>query len=144
MRFNKVLLFLIFTIFLTATQPSNAISANQGKMVRVGISDVKFQNYYYNTINITATDSFRLTDKATNSIIADFGALEDVNITIKDNCFNVKQGTTTIANGLEGPITAESDNGFVTVKTLNEPDKTHITAARLRLLKHHKKLISLI
>ena len=63
MRFNKVLLFLIFTIFLTATQPSNAISANQGKMVRVGISDVKFQNYYYNTINITATDSFRLTEK---------------------------------------------------------------------------------
>lgn len=118
MRFNKVLLFLIFTIFLTATQPSNAISANQGKMVRVGISDVKFQNYYYNTINITATDSFRLTDKATNSIIADFGALEDVNITIKDNCFIVKQGTTTIANGLEGPITAESDNGFVTVKNL--------------------------
>lgn len=139
LNFKKFLLPLVFIIFVVCVQPVFAVAANQGKLVRVGISDLKFQNWYFNSTSVTATDSFRLLDKSTNSVISDFGALENVKIVIKDNLFTVLQDETIIANGLQGPISVESENGFVTVSNLKRAGKPAYYRGVLEITKAPKK-----
>lgn len=138
-NFKKFLLPLIFIIFTVCVQPVFAVAANQGKLVRVGISDLKFQNWYFNSTSVTATDNFRLIDKSTNSVISDIGALENVKIIIKDNLFTVLQDETVIANGLQGPISVESENGFVTVSNLKRAGKPAYYRGVLEITKAPKK-----
>lgn len=139
LNLKKFLLPLVFIMLAMCVQPVFAVAANQGKLVRVGISDEKFKNWYFNTTSVTATDNFRLTDKGTNSVISDFGAQEQVKIVIKNNLFTVIQDDTVIANGLEGPITVESDNGYVTVSNLRRAGKPAFYRGVLEIAKSAKK-----
>ena len=115
-------LFVIIAFAFTGYAVS-AVPANEGKMIKVGISNANFKDYYFNNISVSATDNFRLTDKKTNSVISDFGAGEDVKVTIKDNLFSVFAGGTEIANSITGPVEVSSDNGFVTVTNLKRAGK---------------------
>lgn len=117
MKKYLITLFLI-TSLVFVSQITEAVPIEQGKVIRAGISDRNFSNYYFKDTAVSATDNFRLSDKATNTVISDFGAGEIVNITIADNLFFIKQDTTVIAKGLKGPIVVESDNGFVSSANL--------------------------
>ena len=136
---QNLFLLLICLVFLSNTVPVQAIPANQGKQVRVGISDVKFRNWYFNNITVSATDNFRLTDRATNSVIADFSGLENVKINIKDNFFTIQQDNTVIANGIEGPVVVESEEGFVTVTNLKRAGKPAYYRGVFEITKAPKK-----
>ncbi len=115
-------LFLI-TLFSISSTVANAVCANDGKIVKVGISNTNFKDYYYNNITISATSNFRLTDKKTGNVISDFGADENIKVVIQDNLFNVFQENTKIASAIEGPIEVSSENGYVTVTNLKRAGK---------------------
>lgn len=117
-----ITLFLI-TSLVSVSQITEAVPIEQGKVIRAGISDKNFSNYYFKETAVSATDNFRLSDKATNTVIADFGAGEIVKIIIENNLFVIKLDTTEIAKGLKGPIVVESDNGFVSSAKLMRAGK---------------------
>lgn len=117
-----LLILFLFLIFQNCPQVQ-AMSANNGRIVKVGISNQNFSNYYFNTISVSATDNFRLIDKSQNSVIADFGAGENVKIDIKNNLFTITSEGTEISSGVTGPVSVESDNGFVTVTNLKRAGK---------------------
>ncbi len=108
---------------ICTTQSSFAIPAREGKLVRVGISNANFKEYYFNNISVSATDNFTLTDKKTNTLVGNFFANEDAKIVINNNLFSIFKGETEIAKGLEGPVIVASDNGFVTVSKLKRAGK---------------------
>ena len=114
----------ILCIITACTAPVFAVPANGNKMVKVGISDAKFQNYYFTKTVVSATDRFRLIDKSTNSLVSEFDADTKVKIEIKDNLFTVSQEDDSIlAKNLAGPIVVESANGYVTVADLKRAGK---------------------
>lgn len=117
-----IFVFLILLLATTANQ-AQAVPAKEGKLVRVGISNANFQNYYFKDISVSATNAFRLVDKKTDTIISDFGAGENIKVVIKNNLFSVYQDSTEIASGLQGPVTVESNEGFVTVTNLKRAGK---------------------
>ncbi|MBS4759978.1 MAG: SpoIID/LytB domain-containing protein [Clostridium sp.] len=115
------------------------MTANNGKIVKVGISNQNFSNYYFNTISVSATDNFRLIDKSQNSVIADFGAGESVKIDIKNNLFTITSEGTEISSGVTGPVAVESDNGFVTVTNLKRAGKPAYYRGTFEITKVPKK-----
>lgn len=131
-----LVLFFLFNSLCVAVQ---AVPAKNGRMVTVGISDTKFQNYYFNTINISATDKFRLIDKSTNSVIAEFEANDDVKVFIKDNRFTIMLGKVTMANGINGPVEVVCDEGFVTVVNLKRAGKPAYYRGTFEITKAPKK-----
>ncbi len=122
-NFIKIIIFLLFFTVLIVQNSVQAVPAQNGKMVKVGISNANFKEYYFNNITVSATDSFRLNDKNTNTVISDFGAGENIKIVIKDNLFSIYQDSTEIASKIKGPVVVESDNGFVTVANLKRAGK---------------------
>ena len=136
---KKILLLLLLVCAAFINAPAKAVPANNGRMVRVGISDVKFQNYYFNNITVSATDKFRLIDKSTNSVISEFEAGEKVKVVIKDNQFDVIQDNFTVANGINGPVKVESDNGYVSVANLTRAGKQAYYRGTFEITKVPKK-----
>ena len=122
-NFIKITILLLFFTILIAQNSVQAVPAQNGKIVKVGISNANFKDYYFNNITVSATDSFRLNDKNTNTVISDFGAGENIKIVIKDNLFSIYQDSTEIASKIKGPVVVESDNGFVTVANLKRAGK---------------------
>ena len=61
--YKKFLTALILTAAAVCTAHTVfAVPANEGRIVKVGISDSGFKDYYFNNISVSATDNFRLTD----------------------------------------------------------------------------------
>lgn len=142
MRVNlKKFLTLTFAtgILFSATLSANAIPANTGKIIRVGLSDTGFKNYYFNTTNVSATDNFRLQDKSTNSVIAKFEAEENIQVLIKNNRFTIMRGNIIIANGINGPVEVVSDNGYVKIYNLKRAGKTAFYRGTLEITKAPNK-----
>lgn len=133
-----LLILFLFLIFQNCPQVQ-AMSANNGRIVKVGISNQNFSNYYFNTISVSATDNFRLIDKSQNSVIADFGAGENVKIDIKNNLFTITSEGTEISSGVTGPVSVESDNGFVTVTNLKRAGKPAYYRGTFEITKVPKK-----
>lgn len=136
---NFVKTLIILSLLGFGVVSAQAVPANKGRMVTVGISDIKFQNYYFNNINVSATDKFRLVDKGTNSIIAEFEANDNVKVIIKDNRFSVILGNVTMANGINGPVEVVCDNGFVTVPNLTRAGKPAYYRGTFEITKAPKK-----
>lgn len=113
---------LVFSVIFS-TQGVFAVPAKDGKLVRVGISNSNFKEYYFNNISVSATDEFTLIDKKTNALVGTFPANEDVKIVIDNNLFSVFKGETELAKALQGPVVVSSDNGFVTVSNLKRAGK---------------------
>lgn len=136
---NILKILVLFFLFNSLCVSVQAVPAKNGRMVTVGISDTKFQNYYFNNINISATDKFRLIDKSTNSIIAEFEANDDVKVFIKDNRFTIMLGKVTMANGINGPVEVVCDEGFVTVVNLKRAGKPAYYRGTFEITKAPKK-----
>lgn len=136
---NILKILVLFFLFNSLCVSVQAVPAKNGRMVTVGISDTKFQNYYFNTVNISATDKFRLIDKSTNSIIAEFEANDDVKVFIKDNRFTIMLGKVTMANGINGPVEVVCDEGFVTVVNLKRAGKPAYYRGTFEITKAPKK-----
>jgi len=117
---DKKFLLKILTVGLLFFIPTvtDAVPANQGKIIKVGISDTGFKNYYFSETNVSATDKFKITDKNTNSILGKFNPETPINIKIIDNKFSISQNNTSIANNVLGPIELSSETGFVKVVNL--------------------------
>lgn len=137
--FKRFLIFLFFILLFNNSLNVEAVPANNGKIVKVGISNSSFSNYYFNNINIGATDAFRVVDKDSNTVLSDFSASEGVKIVIKNNLFSVLQDTTEIASGCKGPIVVESDNGFVMVTGLKRAGKPAFYRGSFEITKVPKK-----
>lgn len=136
---NILKILVLVSLFASVSASVQAVPANNGRMVTVGISDVKFQNYYFNNINVSATDKFRLVDKSTNSIIAEFEANDNVKVIIKDNRFTILHGNVTMANGINGPIEVACDDGFVNVVNLKRAGKPAYYRGTFEITKAPKK-----
>lgn len=136
---KKFLIFLFFVLIFQNCQEVLAITANNGKMVKVGISNQNFSNYYFKTISVSATDNFSLIDKSDNSLISDFGSGENVQINIVNNLFTIISAGTEIASGIKGPVIVESENGFVTISNLKRAGKPAYYRGTFEITKVPKK-----
>ena len=138
--FKKILISLSLLIFaININAEVQAVPALKGTIVKVGISNQNFSDYYFNKTKLTATDSFTLTDKSTNTVIGDFGAEEVVDIVIKNNLFTVMQDSTEIANCIKGPVVISSDNGYVSVAGLKRAGKPALYRGTIQITKVPKK-----
>ena len=138
--YKKFLTALILTAAAVCTAHTVfAVPANEGRIVKVGISDSGFKDYYFNNISVSATDNFRLTDKKTNSVIADFGAGENVKVIIKNNLFDIYMDETQIAANISGPVEVSSENGYVTVTNLKRAGKPAYYRGTFEITKVPKK-----
>lgn len=136
---KRFFIFLFLILILNSSAESWAVPATAGKIVKVGISNANFSDYYFNNISVGATDSFRLYDKDSKTIISDFDSSENIKIIIKNNLFSILQDTTEIATGFKGPIVVESDNGFVAVSSLKRAGKPAFYRGTFEITKVPKK-----
>ena len=116
-----------------------AVPALDGTIVKVGISSQDFSEYYFTQTSLSATDSYTLTDKATNKILGSFNADEVVQIDIKNNLFIVTKDGTEIAADIQGPVEIDSQNGFVTVANLKRAGKPAHYRGTIQVTKVPKK-----
>ena len=84
---KKFIICLLFVLIFVQPQVQ-AIKADNGKLVRVGISDNSFVNYYISSAKISATDEFKIVDKKTGVEIGVFPADKIVTAEMKDNFLN--------------------------------------------------------
>ena len=138
---KKLLLvfFVLLGVLLQIAPGAEAVQAKGGKMVKVGISDNNFANYYFQTAEISATDDFELIDKSTGSVICEFLANTIATIEMKDGLFDVYMNGKEVANGLTGPIAANSENGFLYVPNLKRAGKPAIYRGTFELTKTPKE-----
>ena len=138
---KKLLLvfFVLLGVLLQIAPDAEAVQAKGGKMVKVGISDNNFANYYFQTAEISATDDFELIDKSTGSVICEFLANTIATIEMKDGLFDVYMNGKEVANGLTGPIAANSENGFLYVPNLKRAGKPAIYRGTFELTKTQKE-----
>lgn len=137
--FKKFLLLTSIFAFTLTTSDVFAVPAKGDYMVKVGISDSNFSNYYFQKTSVTSTDSFRIYDKDKKSLIGDFSADENIQIEIKNNLFRVFQDSTEFAKNLKGPIVIESDYGYVSVSNLKRAGKPAFYRGVLEITKVPKK-----
>lgn len=114
---------ILFSTMFFTPQFVEAVPAKDGQLIRAGISNSNFKEYYFNTTTISATDKFSITDKSTGTLIGDFDANENIKINIENNLFTISQDTTQIATGVVGPIVVASNDGFVTISGLKRAGK---------------------
>lgn len=136
-KFFVTALFILF--FANSLQASYCVPSFEEKIVRVGISNSNFQQYYYKTISVSATDKFKVKDKNTNSFIHEFEANEVVNVEISDNLFKLFSDNKEIASNLTGPIEISSEYGFVTVPNLKRAGKPAYYRGTFEITKAPKK-----
>lgn len=128
-------LLILLLLFATCTPCAFAIQAKNGKMVRVGISDTDFKNYYFQIAEISATDDFELIDKAKGAVICEFLANTVATVVVKDGLFDVYMNGKEVANSLTGPIVANSINGFLYVPNVKRANKTALYRGTFELTK---------
>ena len=102
---------------------ATAIPLQDGQIVRAGISNNNFKEYYFSQTSVSATEKFSLVDKTTGNLIGEFAANENIKIEIKDNLFFVFDDTKEIASSLVGPVVVASKDGFVTITGLKRAGK---------------------
>lgn len=135
-KYKNILVLIFATLFLLCTNTTaNSVPINQGRIIRVGISDTNFKNYYFNETNISATDSFKLFDKSTNTLLGEFQAETPINIKIYDNKFLITQNNNAIANNIVGPIEINSNQGFVKVINLKRAGQPAIYRGTFEITK---------
>ncbi len=138
--FKKIFL-LVLTFILTCglNNSAQAVPAAEGTIVKVGISNQDFSNYYFTQTKLTATDAFTITDKATNTLLGSFNAQDIVEVSIKNNFFTVRQDNKEIAGDIKGPVSIDSPNGFVTVADLKRAGKPAYYRGTLEITQAPKK-----
>lgn len=114
---------IFFLVLVTTPQFVQAVPAKEGQVIRAGISNANFKEYYFNETQVSATDNFILTDKKTGTVIGEFNADENIKICIKNNLFDIFQQETLIAQELTGPIVVSSKEGFVKITDLKRAGK---------------------
>lgn len=134
---NKKFLINLITVGLLffSTTAVNAVPINQGKIIKVGISDIGFKNYYFTETNISATDTFKLIDKSTGNILGEFQPETPINIKISNNIFVLSQNNQIFANNLVGPIEISSETGFVKVVNLKRAGQPAIYRGTFEITK---------
>lgn len=134
-----LIIFFVLGIMLQIIPAADAIQARNGKMVKVGISDNNFSNYYFQTSEISATDDYDLIDKSTGSVICEFLANTIATVEMKNGLFDVYMNGKEVANGLKGPIVANSEKGFLYIPNLKRAGKPAIYRGTFELTKTPKE-----
>ena len=135
---KKFIICLLFVLIFVQPQVQ-AIKADNGKLVRVGISDNSFVNYYISSAKISATDEFKIVDKKTGAEIGVFPADKIVTAEMKDNFFVISEDGTVIAEKISGPVVVSSDKGFVYVDGLKRAGKQALYRGTFELTKVEAK-----
>lgn len=135
---KKFIICLLFVLIFVQPQVQ-AIKADNGKLVRVGISDNSFVNYYISSAKISATDEFKIVDKKTGVEIGVFPADKIVTAEMKDNFFVISKDGTVIAEKISGPVVVSSDKGFVYVDGLKRAGKQALYRGTFELTKVEAK-----
>lgn len=135
---KKFIICLLFVLIFVQPQVQ-AIKADNGKLVRVGISDNSFVNYYISSAKISATDEFKIVDKKTGVEIGVFPADKIVTAEMKDNFFVISEDGTVIAEKISGPVVVSSDKGLVYVDGLKRAGKQALYRGTFELTKVEAK-----
>ena len=135
---KKFIICLLFVLIFVQPQVQ-AIKADNGKLVRVGISDNSFVNYYISSAKISATDEFKIVDKKTGAEIGVFPADKIVTAEMKDNFFVISEDGTVIAEKISGPVVVSSEKGFVYVDGLKRAGKQALYRGTFELTKVEAK-----
>ena len=135
---KKFIICLLFVLIFVQPQVQ-AIKADNGKLVRVGISDNSFVNYYISSAKISATDEFKIVDKKTGVEIGVFPADKIVTAEMKDNFFVISEDGTVIAEKISGPVVVSSEKGFVYVEGLKRAGKQALYRGTFELTKVEAK-----
>ena len=135
---KKFIICLLFVLIFVQPQVQ-AIKADNGKLVRVGISDNSFVNYYISSAKISATDEFKIVDKKTGAEIGVFPADKIITAEMKDNFFVISEDGTVIAEKISGPVVVSSDKGFVYVDGLKRAGKQALYRGTFELTKVEAK-----
>ena len=135
---KKFIICLLFVLIFVQPQVQ-AIKADNGKLVRVGISDNSFVNYYISSAKISATDEFKIVDKKTGVEIGVFPADKIVTAEMKDNFFVISEDGTVIAEKISGPVVVSSEKGFVYVDGLKRAGKQALYRGTFELTKVEAK-----
>lgn len=135
---KKFIICLLFVLIFVQPQVQ-AIKADNGKLVRVGISDNSFVNYYISSAKISATDEFKIVDKKTGAEIGVFPADKIVTAEMKDNFFVISEDGTVIAEKISGPVVVSSEKGFVYVEGLKRAGKQALYRGTFELTKVEAK-----
>ena len=135
---KKFIICLLFVLIFVQPQVQ-AIKADNGKLVRVGISDNSFVNYYISSAKISATDEFKIVDKKTGAEIGVFPADKIVTAEMKDNFFVISEDDTVIAEKISGPVVVSSEKGFVYVDGLKRAGKQALYRGTFELTKVEAK-----
>ena len=114
--------------FLFAFIPSfaGAMPAKDGQLIKAGISDNGFSNFYYKQIETSATEGFDVTDKATGQIIGEYPANTVLTVILKDGLFDVYVSGKETAAKLKGPVVMNSEKGFLYIPNLKRANKQAI------------------
>ena len=142
---KKILIIFLFLIFFMPPE-AQAVKADNGKLIKVGISDNSFANYYVSSAKISATDEFRVVDKTSGTEIGVFQADKIIAVDIKDNLFFIKDEENVIAENIKGPVVFSSDKGFLYVDGLKRAGKQALYRGTFELTKVEtkKNLFSII
>lgn len=135
---KKFLICLLFALIFVQLQ-AQAIKADNGKLVRVGISDNSFGNYYISCTKISANDEFKLTDKKTGKELGVFPADKIITVSIKDNLFVISDEENILFDGITGPVVVSSDKGFVYIDGLKRAGKQALYRGTLELTRVESK-----
>ncbi len=109
--FKKILILCLFLVL--APLSANAIPANDGFQVKVGISDTGFSNYYYKQVEVSATDNFIVVDNATEKVVGEVPANTPVMVSLCNGCFDVYINGKETATKLKGPVAIASEKGML-------------------------------
>ena len=135
---KKFLICLLFALIFVQPQ-AQAIKADNGKLVRVGISDNSFGNYYISCTKVSANDEFKLTDKKTGKELGVFPADKIITVSIKDNLFVISDEENILFDGIIGPVVVSSDKGFVYIDGLKRAGKQALYRGTLELTRVESK-----
>lgn len=142
---KKLSIFILLFAFLVPFAPSSsAIQAKGPQMVKVGISDNNFKNYYFKTAEVSATDDFNVIDKYTGTVICEFFANTVATVTMHDGVFDIYMNGKEVSQNRKGPIVISSDNGFIYVPNLKRSGKPALYRGTFELTPAKNDTFSLI
>ena len=135
-KLNKTLLIIaiIFTGFI-----NQAWAADNYIPVRVGISDTKFKNYLFDSIEFNNANELYIMDSATGYSLQYLYDANTIKVVMSNGLFKIYTDGKLTAENLEGPVFIRpKDNCFISIKDLKRKGKQALYRGYIELKKSTK------
>ena len=146
---NIFLGFVIVLLIFTSPRIFAQDSKQQGnKLVRVAIGNQNFQTYNYQKITVFGTSDVQIFNKLTKSLIAEIPADTMIEISITDNCFQIKRLKDELINDVtetqsdaiktKNDFVIECKEGLLGIKDLKRKGKQALYHSNFEIIKKPK------